>query len=94
LKVQLSADDYALLLKYYTDGNVTDWSKHKQKLKNLIDDEATIYQLYNNSIGVEIFTKDDFVRLLTIPTHNLKRIKILEREIENGKIVKLKFVML
>ena len=92
--VQLSADDYALLLKYYTDGNVTDWSKHKQKLKNLIDDEATIYQLYNNSIGVEIFTKDDFVRLLTIPTHNLKRIKILEREIENGKIVKLKFVML
>ncbi|MFK7812558.1 MAG: hypothetical protein AB8B59_08695 [Maribacter sp.] len=92
-KVRLTADDYALMLKYYTDGNVTDWSKHKKRLQDLIDDNAIIYQLHGNSIGVELFSKDDFVRLLTIPTSSLKRIEVLEKTLKNEKIVKLKFII-
>lgn len=92
--IQLATDDYALMLKYYTEGNVTDWTKHRKQLQNLIDDAAVIYQLRGNTIGVELFTKDDFVNLLTIPTNGLKRVKVLERTLKNGKIVKLKFIML
>lgn len=92
--IQLATDDYALMLKYYTEGNVTDWSKHRKQLQNLIDDNAVIYQLRGNTIGVELFTKDDFISLLTIPTNGLKRVKVLDRTLKNGKIIKLKFIML
>lgn len=92
--IPLATDDYSLMLKYYTDGNVTDWKQHKERLKNLIADNAIIYQLYPHNIGVEVFTKDDFVRILTIPTSRLKRVKVIDKTIENGKIVKLKFIVL
>lgn len=92
--VRLSTDDYALMLHYYTDGNVKDWKLHKTRLLNLISDDALIYQLHGNTIGVEVFSKDEFVRMLTIPTSSLKRIKIVDKNVQNGKITKLKFIVL
>ncbi|MDO5968689.1 hypothetical protein Q4Q35_02610 [Flavivirga aquimarina] len=91
--VKLITDDYALMLHYYSNGNVKDWKKHKQQLSNLIADDAEIYQLFDNNFGVELFTKDEFIRLLTIPTKSLKRVKVLGKGMRNGKIVKLKFIM-
>jgi len=91
--VKLDTDDYALMLHYYTSGNIKDWKKHKANLKKLIADEAVIYQLYDTNIGIELFSKEDFIRTLTIPTSSLKRIKILDRKFKNGQIVKLKFIV-
>lgn len=91
--IKLQTDDYALMLRYYTSGNIKDWKKHKINLQKLIADNAIIYQLYDESIGIEIFSKEDFIRLLTIPTSSLKRIKILDKEFDNGRIVKLKFTI-
>jgi hypothetical protein len=91
--VKLKTDDYALMLDYYTNGNIKDWKKRKQQLQNLIADNAQIYQLFPNNIGVEIYSKDDFIRTLTIPTQSLKHIKILGKHYSNGKIVKLKFMI-
>jgi len=91
--VKLTTDDYALMLSYYTDGNVKDWNKHKARLQELISDDAQIYQLYQSSMGIEIYSKDDFVRLLTIPTKSLQRIKILDKSLKDGTIVKLKFII-
>ena len=91
--VRLHSDDYALILKYYTDGNVKDWTSHKQKLSKLFHDEAQIYRLYDNTIGVEILSKDDFVRLLTIPTQTLKKIKVLDQRYQNDQIITLKFIV-
>ncbi len=92
--IPLSSDDYALMLKYYTEGNVVDWRKHKEGLVKLIDNRATIYKLNGKNIGIELFTKDEFIRLLTIPTSDLKRIKILDKTMQDGKVVKLKFIVL
>lgn len=89
--IKLKADDYALMLKFYTDGNIKDWKKHKQKLNTIIADDADIYQLYNNTNMVEIYSKDEFVQKLTIPTRNLKQMEILEKTEVNGQIVSLKF---
>lgn len=89
--VHLRSDDYALILKYYTNGNIKDWTTHKAKLEGLIDDDARIYKFYENNIGVEIYSKDDFIRLLTVPTTSLKKIKILDKSYKNGKIITLKF---
>lgn len=91
--VKLISDDYALMLYYYSNGNVKDWKAHKANLNRLIANDAEIYQLFDQSIGVEIFTKDEFIRLLTIPTQNLKRIEILDKIVEEGRVVKLKFII-
>ena len=91
--VKLKSDDYALILKYYTSGNVKDWSNHKQKLKQLFHKDVEIYRFYEDNIGVEIYSKDDFIRFLTIPTATLKKIKILEKSYDNNKIKTLKFTV-
>jgi len=91
--IKLQTDDYALMLHYYSNGNVKDLKKRKQQLKKLIADDAQIYQVFTQNIGVEIYSKDEFINKLTIPTSSLKNIKILDKTSKNGKIVKLKFMI-
>ena len=59
----------------------------------IIFNEAKIYRLFNNKINIEIYSKEEFIRMLTIPTNSLKRTEILEKEIKNGKITNLKFIV-
>ena len=91
--VKLLTDDYALMLHYYSNGNVNDWKKRKAQLEQLFDDDAQIYQLFSNNIGIELFSKEEFIRKLTTPTSSLKNIKIIDKSYKNGKIVKLKFIV-
>lgn len=91
--VRLTTDDYALMLDYYTNGNIKDWKKRKVQLERMIADNAVIYQLFKNNLGVEIYSKDEFIRKLTIPTQDLKRIKVLDKVFKDEKIVKLKFII-
>lgn len=91
--VKVASDDYALILDYYVNKNKKDWEKHKEKLNNLISNNAKIYRLFGNNLGIEIYSKEDFIRLTTIPTSTLKRIKILDKVIEEDKIVTLKFIV-
>lgn len=92
-KINLTTDDYALMLDYYTNNKLKNWKQRKKELENLIDDKAVIYQLFSKNIGIEIYNKKEFIDLLTIPTSSLKRIKFLSKEFENGKIMKLKFII-
>ena len=90
-RINLQTDDYALMLQYYANGNTKDWKRRKQQLTNLIAENAQIYQLFSQSIAIELYTKEDFIRKLTTPTSSLKNIEILDKTFVNGKIVKLKF---
>jgi hypothetical protein len=93
--IKLKSDDYAFILKYYTSGNVKDWKKHRQKIENLISKDAKIYRHYHNNMGTEIYSKDEFVSLLTIPTSSLNRIKILYNDYDYDleKIIHLEFTI-
>ncbi|WP_296386567.1 hypothetical protein [Winogradskyella sp.] len=91
--VKLIADDYALMLNYYTNKNISEWKKHREKLNAIFNDDAEIYQLFKNSNSVELYTKQEFIQKLTIPTRSLKGMEILDKIEVNGKIVKLKFVI-
>ena len=91
--VKINSDDYALLLDYYANGNIKNREKHKGQLRKMIADDAQIYQFFGGDIGIEVYTKEDFIQLTTMPTKALKRIAILEKEMIKGKIVKLKFVI-
>lgn len=91
--VKIIPDDYALMMHYYTSGNVIDWKKHIKKLNELIDDNAKIYRLFNNTMNIELYSKEEFIRMITIPTKSLKRTEILDKTVKNGKIVTLKFMV-
>ncbi|MBZ0326963.1 MAG: hypothetical protein K8F54_05115 [Altibacter sp.] len=91
--VQLATDNYALMLQYYSNGNVEDWKKRKEQLNNLIADDAQIYQVFQKHSGIELYSKQDFIGKMTIPTSSLKNIDILDKHYKDGKIVKLKFMV-
>ena len=91
--VKLRTDDYALMLQYYSTGNKADWKKRKLQLQQLIADDAQIYQLFSQNMGIELYTKSEFINKLTIPTSSLRDIKVLDKAYKDGKIVKLKFMV-
>jgi len=91
--IKLLTDDYALMLHYYSMGNVKDSKKRKLQLQNLIADNAQIYQVFSQNMAVEIYSKSDFINKLIVPTSSLKNIKVLSKSYHNGKIVKLKFMI-
>ncbi|TCI93232.1 hypothetical protein [Tenacibaculum sp. M341] len=91
--IPILTDDYSLMLDYYTNAKVKDWQKHKKELEKLIADDAKIYQLFGNNLGVEIYSKDDFIRFVTTPTQTLKQVQILYKRVKKDKIVKLKFIV-
>jgi hypothetical protein len=91
--IKLKADDYALMLNYYTNKNIKEWKRHREKLNTIFSDNAEIYQFFENSDFVEIYSKQEFIQKLTIPTRSLKGMKILEKKEIDGKIVKLKFII-
>jgi len=93
--ITLKSDDYAFILKYYTSGNVKDWKKHRLKIENLIASDAKIYRHYHNNMGTEIYSKQEFVRLLTIPTAALQRMRILNKDYDDEleQITNLEFII-
>ncbi|MFK7749844.1 MAG: hypothetical protein AB8B65_15725 [Kordia sp.] len=91
--VQLQTDDYALMLLYYANGNKDDWKKRRAQLHELISENAQIYRVFKNAIGIEMYTKKEFINVLTIPTSTLKKMQILDKVYANEQIVKLKFMI-
>lgn len=89
--VKLTTDDYALMLRYYSSGNVAEIEKRRAHLDNLIAPDAEIYRVFPQQTGIELYSKDEFINKLTIPTSSLKNINILDKKYQGGKIVKLKF---
>ncbi|MBT8275795.1 MAG: hypothetical protein KJO39_06620 [Bacteroidia bacterium] len=89
--VLLATDDYALMLRYYSSGNVKELKKRRAQLSELIADNARIYQVFPDQTGIELYSKEEFITKLTIPTSSLKNINILDKHYEGDKIVKLKF---
>lgn len=92
-KVRIASDDYSLMLDYYANNNVKDWKVRQLNLNNLISNNAKIYRFYGNDLGVEVYSKLNFIQLISTPTNTLKKIKILDKVIEHEKIVKLKFIV-
>lgn len=91
--IKLNTDDYAMMLRYYANGNVNDLKNRKLQLQNLIADNAQIYQVFSQNNSVEIYTKESFINKLIVPTSSLDKLNILSRSYKDGKIVKLKFII-
>jgi hypothetical protein len=91
--IGLRANDYALMIRYFSEQNVDDWQKRRMKLEEMFDDGAMICQVMNdkNRTGMELYTKWEFIDKLTMPVQSLKNIEILNTKYVGDKIAVLRF---
>ncbi|WP_299442727.1 hypothetical protein [uncultured Aquimarina sp.] len=89
--ITVSTDDYALMLHYYANGKLEDWKNRKNELSKMIANDATIFQVLPSGLGIEVYSKNEFIDKLTTPIKSLKNIEIIESKRYKGQIVKLKF---
>ncbi len=92
-KISLQMNDYALILHYFSEMNTEDWQKRRVFLGEIIDENAVVYQVFNdmNELGMAIYNKYEFIDKLTIPTSSLKNIEILDIKYKNDKIAIVRF---
>jgi hypothetical protein len=91
--IGLHANEYALMIRFFSEMNVEDWQKRRAYLDEMIDEGAMIYQVYgdNNKQGMELHTKWEFIDKLTMPAHSLKNIEILDTKYVGNRIMILRF---
>jgi len=91
-RVSLETNLYSLMLRHYSNSNTTDWKLRKTKLDQIIAPDALIYQRwFGADKGVELYSKEDFILQLTVPTSMLRNLEIIETQFEDGRIIKLGF---
>ncbi len=91
--IGLRANDYALVLKYFSEMNVQDWQKRRQKLDEMFVDEAMICQVMDDKrgTGMELYSKWEFIDKMTMPSRTLKNIEVLNTRFIGERIAVLKF---
>jgi hypothetical protein len=91
--VMLHADDYSLMIHYFSMMKVDDWEKRRNRLESMIDDGAMICQVVNGreATGMALYNKEEFIDKMTIPSGNLKNIEILSSQMRDNKIMVLRF---
>ncbi len=90
-KIKIRPDDYALMIHIFSTSKIDDWKRRRRQLDEMITNDAHIYQVYKNRLGVELYNKRNFINKLTLPTRDLKNIQIIDVEYKEGKINKLRF---
>lgn len=91
--VALHADEYAMALHFLSAGSAGDWEKRRSRLTELIAPDAMICRVVKGSgpAGAVLYTRDEFVDLLTLPSGTLRSFELLGTTEKEGKIVMLKF---
>jgi hypothetical protein len=89
--VQLHPNNYAMMIQYFSTMNVKDWQRRRDQLNLMIADSAMIYQVYEESVGVELYNKWEFINKLTLPSTGLKDIEILDTRYQGDKITLIRF---
>lgn len=89
--IELKPNDYAIQLFYYSK-SIQDFKKKTEQLNRLISDKALIYQVVDSDIyGIETMDKQKYISLVTLPTTSLENLEVIDSQMDNGKIVMIKF---
>jgi hypothetical protein len=90
--IRLRPNNYALMIHYFSRMSVKDWQHRRNQLDNMISDSAMIYQVYNTgTMGMELYSKWEFINKLTMPATSLKYLEILDTKYRNDRIILLRF---
>lgn len=90
--IELKPNDYAIMLFYYSK-SIKDLKKKRITLNYLINDQALIYQVFDNQFyGVETMDKQRYINMVTLPSTSLENLEVIETQTDKaGKIVMIKF---
>ena len=90
--IELKPNDYAIMLFYYSK-SLKDLKKKRESLNYLINDNALIYQVFDNQFyGVETMDKQRYINLVTLPSTSLENLDVIDTQADkSGKIVMIKF---
>lgn len=90
--IELKPNDYAIMLFYYSK-SLKDLKKKRESLNYLINDNALIYQVFDNQFyGVETMDKQRYINLVTLPSASLENLDVIDTQTDKaGKIVMIKF---
>ena len=90
--IELKPNDYAIMLYYYSK-SIQDLKKKRENLNKLINNNAVIYQVFDNErYGVETMDKQRYISLVTLPTTSLENLDVIDIiGDKNGKISMIKF---
>jgi len=91
--IGLHANEYALMIRYFSEMNVEDWQRRRMKLDEMFDESAIICQVLNDkrATGMELYTKWEFIDKMTMPSQSLKNIEILNTKYLGNRIAVLRF---
>ena len=91
--IMLHADDYSLMIHYFSMMKVDDWAKRRNQLEAMINDGAMICQVFNDkeATGMALYNKEEFIDKMTMPSGSLKNIEILSSQMRADKIMVLRF---
>ena len=90
--IDLSQDDYALMILYFATSDIEDWEKRRKQLDEMIDNKAIIFQITRDYTGMEMYNKTEFIDKLTTPLKSLGDIEIIETIYANNKIMNIRFI--
>lgn len=90
----LNPDDYAMIIRYFSEGKMEDYDRQVKKLSAIFADEAEIVQIEEETGYImEIFNKEEFILKLSAPFSSLKHIEVTQTSYNKQKqIVGLRFV--
>ncbi len=91
-QIGLKTNDYAWLLRIFSQADVGDWQKRRAQLNAMLTEDAQIYQLTEGqTLGMELYNKQEFVNKMTMPLRSLKNIEILSTKFRGDQICELRF---
>ncbi len=92
--IMLKKDDYALLIHLISKIGTTETAQIQKQtqLQKMFDDEAQIFQINEDGLGIELYNKPEFIDKLSLPLSSLKNIEVIETQYDKGKIILLRFI--
>ncbi len=92
-KIGLHANEYALMIHYFSQMNVKGWEQRRKQLDSIISTDALIYRVHGSSrsAGIELLNKNEFIDFLSFPTNSLKNMEILDVKNSGDKIKVLRY---
>ena len=91
-QVALETDDYAWMIRLFSQAEVRDWQERRAQLDTMIAPDARIYQLFDDqTVGIAIYNKQEFINKLTMPLRSLRHVDVLDIRYQGSQIKVLRF---
>ncbi|MEM9834418.1 MAG: hypothetical protein AAF944_27565 [Bacteroidota bacterium] len=91
-QISLKPNDYAWLLRIFSQADVDDWQKRRLQLDAMLTNDAQIYQLTERqTLGMALYNKQEFINKMTMPLRSLQNIEVLSTKFRGDQIQELRF---